>query len=132
MTLADRLIDHCKPENVSEGFGAIMDAAFPLRDIVARRVSQRIAVADGVDLSIPEGCDWQTGDLADGSVAITFRGGLPLVTVKKGPVKVTPNITSLVLRLGAAAIEVQANMKLGFVPVPPYTIRVPLGGRHAE
>ena len=129
MTLADRLIEHCRPENTSNGFGALMDASFPLRDLIAMRVSQRIKVADGVELYIPEGCDWQTGDMADGSVLMTFTGKLPVVTVMNGLVK--PEITALVLRLGAAAAEAQANLKLGWVPIPPYTLRVPLGGRRA-
>lgn len=132
MTLADRLIEHCRPENTSNGFGALMEASFPLRDLLAMRVSQRLRIADGVELSIPEGCNWKTGDMADGSVLMTFTENPPVVTVTKGIIKVQPNITSLVLRLGAAAAEAQANLRLGFVSVPPYTLRVPLGGRRAE
>jgi hypothetical protein len=129
MTLADRLIDHLQPGNRSEGFGAVVGKSLTLVSLVDRWDGKPITLDDGVELRFPEGCDWHTTELNDGSVQLMFTHSQPVVSVEKGLFRAYPTMNALVLRLGAAAFEAQANLKLGFVPFPPFTLTVSLRGR---
>lgn len=131
MTLVDRLIDHCRTENQSPGFGALVGASFPLTEIMGRFVSQRIKVADGVEVTIPEGCDWNSTD-DNGAALLTFTKCPPVVSLQKGPLRIYPAITAVSLRISAVEFEAVASMTIGFVPLPPFTLTVPLRGRRAE
>lgn len=125
MTLAESIIDHCRSPR--EGtYGGIMGQTIPLKTLLANIVQQRIRVSDGVELTIPSGCTWQASDQADGGVQIAFNGELPNLFVRKGPISVNPEITSVVLRIGKAAVEIQASSRLAHVPMPPYTVTIPL------
>lgn len=127
MKLAEQLIEHCTPENKAEGYGSLMGTTLPLSDLIAPHVGKKIALQEGVDLVLQPGCDRKTFEQGDGSVQISFNGNLPYLVVQKGLV-VRPELTSLVLRIGAAAVEAVAYLKLGPMPFPPFTLTIPLRG----
>lgn len=124
MTLAESIVEHCQPAPGT--YGALMGTNLPLKTLLAKVVSQRLRVADGVELVIPSGCTWSASDQADGGVQIAFNGSLPTVFVRTGPVTINPEITALVVRIGKAAVEITASSRLAHVPMPPYTVTVPL------
>lgn len=125
MNLAEQIIYHCQIAP-GAGYGAIMGATLPLKTLLSKVVQQRLTVADGVELMIPANCTWAASDQADGGVQLAFTGGLPTVFVRKGPITINPEITALVVRIGQAAFEVQASLRLAHVPLPPFTVTVPL------
>lgn len=131
MTLAERLCNHCAPDTQADGFGAMMGAVHSARDLLSRWFGQSLRVADGVDLHLPTDCTWQTYDQSDGSVQISFTGTPPTITAKYGPLRVSPQLTALILRTGAAALEIQAMLRLpgmlgGALPETPFTLTIPL------
>ncbi len=133
MTLADSIIEHCKSASAEgDGYGALMGMTIPLKVLLGKIVSQRIKVADGVEMTIPAGCMWQASNQADGGVQIAFSGALPRVYTKKMGVEVSPEITAVVVRIDQAAFEATFSTR-GTIPwlnisgpLPAYTITVPL------
>lgn len=125
MTLAEDFVLHCT-QQPSEGFGALMGTTRRLADLLEKYRGRSIHVAEGVSVLIPKECTWQTTDISDGSVQFSFAGALPRVGAEFGIVRVTPEITSLVVRIGAAALEIQASTRVSMVPMPPYTVTIRL------
>lgn len=131
MTLVDRLLEHCRTENRSEGFGALVGASFSLTEILRRCVSQRIKVADGVEISIPEGCGWSATE-EHGGTLLTFTERPPVVSLQKGMLRIFPALTAVSLRISGTEFEAVAHLTIGYMPLPPFTLTVPLGGGRAE
>lgn len=132
MTLADSIIEHCKNATPAGSYGALMGQAIPLKTLLAHIVSQRIKVADGVEMTIPAGCMWQASNQADGGVQIAFNGALPRVYTKKMGMEVSPEITAMVVRIDQSAFEITFSSR-GTIPwlnisgpLPPYTLTIPL------
>lgn len=130
MTLAERLCEHCTNDRESDGFGAVLGTTIPLRSLIDGVLGARLRVASGVDVTIPaERCDWQTFDLSDGSVKVAFTDELPIVSAAAGPLRINARLTEIVVRVGAAAIEVQCMLRLpgpALLPRAPFTITIPL------
>lgn len=127
MTLAERICDHCTPAVQENGFGALLGATYPLRRIVSRWFGQQVEIVSGVSVTLPRGCDWTTHDQADGSVQIAFSGTPPRLTAQHSVLRVSADMTAIVLRLGAAAIEAQVSLRM----FPDFTLTIPLRA-HAE
>lgn len=125
MTLAEELVSHCT-EQPSEGFGALMGTTLRLTDLLEKHRGRSIRVSEGVSVLFPKDCVWQTSDVSDGSLQVSFTGTLPRIGAEYGVVRITPDITALTIRMGAAAIEIQASLRLGMVPIPPFTTTIRL------
>ena len=128
VNLAEQICNHCAtPESESPdgvGFGALLGFSKPLREIVQRWFGQRIEITDGVAIGIPVGCEWETRDLEDGSVLIAFRNPPPRLTAKHSFLRVSPELTAIVVRLGADAIEINASLR----SFPDFAVTLPLRG----
>lgn len=125
MTLAEQLVQHCASER-TESFGALMGKTYPARELLAGWFGRGLRVAPGVELYLPPECRWQTYDQADGSVQISFVGTLPRVGAEVGIAVTVAELSSLVLRMGRAAIEVQAMLRVAKFIETPFTLTIPL------
>lgn len=127
MTLAEELVSHCS-QSPSDGFGSLMGTTLRLADLLEKYRGRSVRIAEGVAVQFPKNCAWQASDMADGSLQFTFSGDLPRIGAEYGVVRITPDITAIVIRMGAAAIEIQASLRLGMVPMPPFTTTIRLAG----
>jgi hypothetical protein len=68
MTLAERICEHCAPARRQQAVGPLLGARYPLRDLLERYGGRRVAITGGVELLVPQGCEWHTSDRADGAM----------------------------------------------------------------
>jgi hypothetical protein len=124
MTLADQIIDHCMPDRRDDGFRSLLGATFELADVLRKFTWQKIGIAEGVTLAFPGGCQWRTSDEPDGGVRIEFTEQLPAVTVQRSSLRLTAEVTGVVLRVGNGAITAVLMLKR----FPDFTATLSLKG----
>lgn len=129
MTLAQRICEHCTPHPADEqdGFGSLLGTVYPLRDLLSRWFGQTVEFADGVSVMVPRSLEWKTSDLSDGGVQFAFSDPAPVIVAQHSVLRVSSDLTGLVLHIDARALEIEARLRR----FPDFTLTVPLGGPDA-
>lgn len=128
--LATRLIEHVHGTGEPpEAFGSLLGASQTLLDLVEPWIGASHRIAPGVEVTIPEGIQWEVSDgwdsIASGSVCIQFTDRQPVLRAQVGPLRATIVVESLVVSLGVASLTLTAQLR----HAPDFTYRINLEPR---
>lgn len=124
MKLAESVAEHCRNQPAEGAYSALAGKTWSLSDILAPYVGRRTPMGGG-QLFIPVGCTWKAKDQEDGAVQLSFDAALPVFYTSQGPEMFAPEVTTVVLRLGADGLRAEFHGRVLFVPLPaPYPLSV--------
>lgn len=120
MTIAEELVQHMQPRS---GFGAVLGSRFAVRKLLAPYLGKSTEIRPGVSIWLPRDPQFQSRQLEDGRVQLSFTGSdIPRISAAIPMLTVGSDITRIVLQLGAEALR----LDIGLRHFPDYSITIDL------
>ena len=119
MTFAEELANSY---TAPQGLYGLAGTTFAIKDLIQPWVGRRTPVGGG-ELYVPIGCTWKTKQTETGGVQFSFDGKMPVYYTSKAPECFAPEVTMMVLHLGADGLRAEFYGRVMYVPLPsPYPI----------